>query len=136
MRSLTAPPKAKNDDERILPLINVVFLLLIFFMVAGALSKPDPFELSAPTSRSDGVAGDHDLVIHMGTEGRLALDGRMMAEDALIEAVADRFATEETVRVRVKADGGMQAAQAIRLMQRLRGVGVKQVKLLTVREGG
>ena len=32
-----------GEDERILPLINVVFLLLIFFMLAGRLAVSDPF---------------------------------------------------------------------------------------------
>ena len=36
------PRSGRSEDDRILPLINVVFLLLIFFMLAGKLSASDP----------------------------------------------------------------------------------------------
>ena len=62
-----------NDDDRILPLINVVFLLLIFFMVVGSLSATDPFQISPPTS-VNGDAGDpKDVVLLIGADGRPAL---------------------------------------------------------------
>ena len=47
------PPRPRNEDERILPLINVVFLLLIFFMLAGRLSASDPFQVEPPRSSAD-----------------------------------------------------------------------------------
>ena len=46
------PPRPRNDEERILPLVNVVLLLLIFFMLAGRLAASDPFEIAPPRSAS------------------------------------------------------------------------------------
>jgi biopolymer transport protein ExbD len=73
-------------------------------------------------------------VIHVGAGERLALDGEEMARDALIAAVGERLSQTPEARVRIKADGSLKAAQAVDLMQRLRGAGVEEVKLLTVRE--
>ena len=36
-----AEPEEKKVFENILPLVNIVFLLLIFFMIAGTLIKPE-----------------------------------------------------------------------------------------------
>ena len=44
------------DDERLLPLINVVFLLLVYFMLAGALSSPAAFRVDPPKSSEAGSA--------------------------------------------------------------------------------
>ena len=47
------PPRAQRpSEENVLPLINIVFLLLIFFMIAGALSVTAPFELDPPAARA------------------------------------------------------------------------------------
>lgn len=35
-----------------LPLVNIVFLLLIFFMMAGAVSAPEPLKVQPPRSWS------------------------------------------------------------------------------------
>ena len=37
-------------DDRIMPLINIVFLLLIFFLVAGAIREVEPVEVDPPRS--------------------------------------------------------------------------------------
>ena len=39
-------------EERMLPLINVVFLLLIFLILSGRLSSVDPFQTEPPRSAS------------------------------------------------------------------------------------
>ena len=44
------PTRKPDSEERVLPLINVVFLLLIFFMLAGRLSEAELFEVTPPES--------------------------------------------------------------------------------------
>jgi biopolymer transport protein ExbD len=62
------PPRPKSDDERILPLINVVFLLLIFFMLAGKLASSDPFEIAPPRSDSAGGVESREILVLIGAD--------------------------------------------------------------------
>ena len=39
--------KKEYHFETLLPLVNIVFLLLIFFLLAGAFQPPEPFEVSS-----------------------------------------------------------------------------------------
>ena len=39
-----------RSDDNIVPMINIVFLLLIFFLLAGTLSPRPPFELESVTT--------------------------------------------------------------------------------------
>ena len=39
-----------NSDDNLIPLINIVFLLLIFFMVAGQMQKPLATDITLPVS--------------------------------------------------------------------------------------
>ena len=129
-----ARPRPRNDEERILPLINVVFLLLIFFMLAGRLSASDPFDVDPAQSRSEGPAESPEMLVLVGADGRLALDGDIMDEIALGTAVAKRLADGSTAapRIRLKADGGAQADRVVAVMELLREAGVEMLNLLTV----
>lgn len=128
------PPRPRNQEERILPLINVVFLLLIFFMLAGRLAASDPFEIAPPTSQSEGPAAQQELLVQVGADGRLALDNREMEADALKAAVAERMETAEGAGVRLKAHSRAAATEVVEVMELLREAGVRKLQLLTVPE--
>lgn len=123
-----------SDDERVLPLINVVFLLLIFFMVAGRLAASDRFSIEPPASASD-AQPSRELLVLVGTDGRLAVDGELVETSGLRAAVTDYLADNEEARVRVKADGRVAATRVVAIMERLRAAGAERIDLLTVPEG-
>lgn len=123
-----------DDDGRILPLINVVFLLLIFFMVVGKLSVFDPFAVTPPTSRSEGLSDEQEMIVLVAADGRLALDGAVVDEAALKTAVAERMQTDQRTPVRLKADANAEAVRVVAVMELLRDAGVKQVSLLTLEQ--
>tara|TARA_R110002126_G_scaffold10615_9_gene48896 strand:- start:6956 stop:7369 length:414 start_codon:yes stop_codon:yes gene_type:complete len=121
-----------SDDDRIMPLINVVFLLLIFFMLAGQLSASDPFEITPPESISIAESGDEEMLVLVGKDGRLALNGKTVGERVLIDTLR---AAPEAKRelIRLKADNNAPAAALVSLMGKLREAGVLRIRLLTVR---
>lgn len=120
--------RPRNDDDRILPLINIVFLLLIFFMVAGHLSATDPFAITPPHSDTETTPDMDTHLILIDRQGRLALDGLPLTAAALLEA----FGSSPMSSVRIKADGAVDAIKVIALMERLRGAGLTDLQLLTV----
>jgi len=129
------PPRPRSDEERILPLINIVFLLLIFFMVAGKFAATDPLEIDPPQSALESEAGPRELLVLLDAEGRLALDGEVMVESELKSALLERLAGGER-RIRLKADGRAEATRVVALMELLQDAGAEKVRLLTVAAGG
>ena len=128
----TTPPRPKSEDDRILPLINVVFLLLIFFMLAGSLTGSDPFEIAPVKSASEASSGEKDIEILLGTESQVALDGAVMTQTDMITALTQRLKDQPDTMVRLKADGRIDATKIVVVMEKLREVGVSRLKLLTV----
>ena len=120
--------RPRSDDDRILPLINIVFLLLIFFMVAGHLSATEPVAVTPPQSDTETTPEMDTHLILIDRRGRLALDGLPLTEAALLEA----FGSSPMSSVRIKADGAVDAIRVIALMERLRGAGLTDLQLLTV----
>ncbi len=124
-------PRVKNDEERILPLINVVFLLLIFFMLAGQFAALDPFRIEPPSSLTQEQPERQAMEVLMDVNGQLALDGAVIEAIALKSAVSTRKFREGVVNVRLKADGRADATRVVVVMELLRDAGVEKLHLLT-----
>jgi biopolymer transport protein ExbD len=122
--------------ENVIPLINVVFLLLIFFMLAGALAAPEPFRVEPPASRSDAALENRDRTLLLSADGRLALDGAPLPRDALEPAVAGLLEQHPGARLKLKADADVTAATLIDVMDALRSAGAQRVTLVTRRTSG
>jgi len=133
--------RPRRSDDGVLPLINVVFLLLIFFMLAGRLAAVDPFPLTPPRSAAAGAQEQAALLVQIGADGRLALDGEVMDEEALHRAVAERIRDARTDMedgddpaepdLRIKADGAAPTVRVVEVMNLLRRAGVERLTLLT-----
>ncbi len=114
------------------PLINVVFLLMIFFMLAGRIAATDPFPVEPPRSAAAGQIDSKETVVLLGADGTLALDGQVMDEDAFAAAVADRVKADGASAFRFKADGKAEATRVVAIMETLREAGVEKLRLLTL----
>ena len=125
----------RDGEEGVIPLINIVFLLLIFFMLAGTLSASDLFEVAPPESASEEPAGESEMVVLLAADGRLALDGRHVAESDLRQQVAARLKASPGIHVRLKADGATTAERVIDIMEMLRAAGVAELTLLATARG-
>lgn len=126
------PSRREAGEERMLPLINVVFLLLIFFMLSGQLATTDPFGTEPPRSTSEGLMHERQIVVHLAADGRLAFNGAIMDETALRDAVARHGPSS---KVQFKADGRADAVRMVATMELLRSAGVERVDLLTRLKG-
>lgn len=129
-----------DSEERILPLINIVFLLLIFFMVVGQLAPVDELieePLQSAAGQSPGVAVSvAPLMLQMSAVGELALDGVRVEEGELLRRLTEGGTGDNagvgSPGLWFKVDGRTEAAAVIRLMNRLRDAGVPDVRLLTL----
>ena len=121
----------KHEFENLLPLVNVVFLLLIFFMVAGAFSKPEFFNISAPYAQQDDSAANTTLTILMNAEGQLAIGDQFIPQSSLVTVVNEALLTENLNKVQIKADSKAQADALVSLLEQLSTTNLDAVHLLT-----
>jgi biopolymer transport protein TolR len=133
-RHFRMPRRLPDEDARVLPLINIVFLLLVFFMIAGHMSATGPFEIDPVQSASTGLPQPENLTLYMAADGRLALDGVELDIEELEAAVRARHAADAGLRVRLQADGRTEAMQVVFVMERLRAAGTERLELLTLPE--
>jgi len=122
-------PAPRRRREPTIALINIVFLLLIFFMAAATLAPPLDSGLKlVRTADLEGRAPPDALVIH--EDGRLSFRG-----EALPDAAAYMAARPEEARetVRIVPDAELPAADLIAVGEALRAAGAGRVVMVTER---
>lgn len=122
-----ARPNRKPRSESIVPMINVVFLLLIFFLMTAQIVPPEPFDVSPPASDASDPA-DGPLTLYLSATGELGF--RNLRGDLALQALRQEWVHDSPVLLRADAD--VPAASLARLMPRLGQIGLTQVQLVTV----
>ena len=126
----------EEESDPVLPLINVVFLLLIFFIMTGALHAVDYFNVDPPSSSSEAGAALEDTIVLVGSDGRVAIDNKEVDEVDLQLSISDKLAANAGAIFRIKADGRVDAARVVEVMELMEAVGVRRVMLLTLEPDG
>ncbi len=129
--SLRPTSHRKRDGDPILPLINIVFLLLIFFMLAGRFAATDPFDLKLPQSTSE--LGDEPalMIVQFGQGGEVAIDGETIMIEELDRIVEARLSTDPPSGAQIKAHRSVSAPEVIELIARLGDAGIEDLRLMT-----
>ncbi len=121
--------KPKRHREPTIALINIVFLMLVFFLVAGTLSRPLDGELDlVRTADLEGALPPDTLVVH--ADGRLSFRGEDIASvDDFLVTQSD----EQRKTIRLVPDRDLPAEELVRLARELRGSGAESVMVVTER---
>lgn len=127
---LPAHPRRSRTDEAMLPLINIVFLLMVSFMVVGALSPPDAFDLDPPRSETlpPSDAGAHSLIV--AADGRLGLGRQAFPREQLAGRAAAWRAQNPDAVLQVKAAAAADTQAVLEVLDVLRAAGIARVELL------
>jgi biopolymer transport protein ExbD len=116
----------------LIPLISVIFLLLIFFLIAGSLRPPTRADLTPPLSSSQDALHRGQLHFQIDAEGRIRIGDRRMKSEGVEQAIADAQSSNDTLKITIEADASVDSHHVIRLMERLRAAGVREVQLVTL----
>ncbi|MEO0464894.1 MAG: biopolymer transporter ExbD [Pseudomonadota bacterium] len=123
-------PHRKPPAESIVPMINVVFLLLIFFLMTATIAPQELFDVDPPESRTDTPA-ETDQPLFVSSSGALAW-GEMTGDDVFPAIAASGLGTGPDSLLIIKADRTAAGVEIARLLKRLAGVGIVRSQLVSV----
>lgn len=113
------------------PLIDVVFLLLIFFLLTGTFAPTDVFPVTPPVGQSDFTWSGPDLMILVASDGRVALNNRPVLPSEL-EAILTEGFTRGIESVTIKADSTTAGGMILPVLAIARRAGALRVRLVTL----
>ena len=135
-------PQRRKPPESIVPMINVVFLLLVFFLMTAQIAPPDPFEVSPPEIAQDGPPPEGEFTLHLGPDGELAYGGAVLDQDAAREALQAAKAAYCAAQgcdaanalppLVLRADAAAPGSRLAALMPVFSNLGFTEIQLVTV----
>jgi biopolymer transport protein ExbD len=115
-------------------LVDVLFLLLIFFMVTSAFVEQPNIKLELPSTRHSEVSKMNNMVLSIARDGKLFLQDRLVdkknLEKELRRVILD---TGDEVLV-LKADKFVPYGVVIDIMDAVKGAGFRKVIAPTIME--
>ena len=119
----------------ITPLIDILFLLLIFFMLTSHFVKDDVMNIQLPEAESGRqlvVAERIEIIIN--AEGQWFYKEQLLDEEALFAALQRDLPELEDRRVRIRGDRSAALGGAIKVIDVARRAGATGVDVVTERQ--
>lgn len=118
------------------PLIDMVFILLIFFMVSTTFVKDMQVELDRPGASSATASSDKALRIYIDREQKVYMDGNLVRVWVLQSKVREVLKSEPGKSILVVTDKNVPADRLIEVVDQVRLAGAKDVGVATNKEVG
>ncbi len=123
--------KRRFRQINLIPLINVIFLLLIFFLLAGKIEQHDVTQLSIPAAESGQAVDPGEIIVLLNTRNEVYINGGLVPERVITARMQQLLEMHPNAIITVKADAQQQASRLIDLLQSIRSAGGVQVGLAT-----
>ena len=129
---------ASSDDEAgidLTPMLDVVFIMLIFFIVTSTFIKTTGIEVNTPTADSAEQQPRGNILIAVNPEGEIWIDRERVDIRAVRAAVERMRVDQPESTVVVQADQDARSGLVIRIMDQVRLAGVQDVALAATAGG-
>ncbi len=127
--------RARRDvTVDITPLVDVVFLMLIFFMVSTSFKVASSLKLELPASHSqEQLHETREVVISIDAAGRYYVGDEPVSDANLRKRILNATKGDPNMRVVLRADAEARHKRVVRALDVLRQLGMGKVSIATVR---
>lgn len=129
-------PQRKDDVElNLTPLIDVVFLLLIFFMVSTTFERESEINLTLPEASEEYTEAKPEAVkVEIDVQGRIYVNEQQLVNTQLLtirEALRDATRDMKDPPVIISADANARYQMVIKVMDAARQLGLVKLTYAT-----
>jgi biopolymer transport protein ExbD len=128
--------KSVTDNVDISPLIDMVFILLIFFMVSSTFVKDMQLELNRPSASSSTAASTKAIRIYIDKFEDIYLDGEPVKIWTIQGKLRDMLSVSTGKSVLVITDESVKAEKLIEVVDQCKLSGAEDVGVSTQNEAG
>jgi biopolymer transport protein ExbD len=120
--------KTEAAGVDITPLLDVVFQLLLFFILTSALVQPG-IELDLPESDQNSEALEADLVISVDREGRVFINDRIVSLEEIEDPLRSFAAQNSNGNVILRVDSAVSYGNFFSILDASRNAGIHNLHL-------
>ena len=127
------PSQPIDLDSNLIPMINIVFLLLIFFMIAGQIQSPQTTEISLTQTEKQEKYLDRAYQVTLDANNQWLIYGEPYSANDLLSELQQQRQTspKDTLNLAVYVDQRATVAQLNKLLSTLKQLEWQKVHLVT-----
>jgi biopolymer transport protein ExbD len=133
------PRRVEDPEINLVSLIDVVLMMVVFFMLSSSLVDEGRIRIHLPQARDlpAGKPPAEPLVVSVTQQGGYLVNGRELinsSPDTLRAALLKEAGSDRTMRVSLRADGRSTHQSVITAMDVLARLGFAELNIATVRQ--
>ena len=128
--------QAEDATINLTPMIDVVFLLVIFFMVGSEFSEAEsriPVNLPAAGQMQPMMRGPDEMVVAISLDGTITLDGQGLSINQLTQTLKQHHTNYPDIKVAVRGEANGSLQQTVEVLHAIRTSGIEQIGISTKR---
>ena len=118
----------------ITPLIDVVFLLLIFFMLSSHFVIQPGIKITLPHAKTSKLQAEKDITIFISADNVLYLNDKYATIDTLFPMLQDALKIRDKNSVIIKADKNINLGLAVQVLDIAKDAGAEGVVISTEKD--
>ncbi len=125
--------KRKNNHSHIniAPLVDVVFLLLLFFMLTSHLIQEPAIKIKLPESKTSEAQSESIKTIYITKNGEIYFMEKKIDLERLQTVIKEYVVNPEKDFVRIKADKDSEVGILVRVIDEVRLAGIRNYTIVT-----
>lgn len=123
--------KQRKSEIPVLPMVNVVFLLLVFFLVSGTIEQIEIVPIDPPMAESGKILDEGHVVILLGRYDEIVIDDQLVQKEEIAPIIRKKLEGYPGKVITIKADSSLKSNSLIAIMDEVKAAGGHNVSLMT-----
>ena len=122
----------KNIEINVAPLIDVVFLLLIFFMLASEFTDFETIDMISPNQNSKDIPKTNlPIIVNLSKDGIITIDNKEVNLNNLAQTVEKKLNNKKENKIVISTLNETKINILIKIVDRIRSLGIENIALIT-----
>ena len=134
MRHIHSKRETAAESVNLTPLIDMVFILLIFFLVTASFTKESGIDVDRPTAQTAVREEQGSMIIGVSKEGEIWIDNQEVEIKAVRAHVEHLHAQNPEGTVIILADRSAMTGTTVEVLDQVRLAGVTNVSIAAANE--
>jgi biopolymer transport protein ExbD len=123
--------KQSTREPGLIPMINVVLLLLVFFLVCGSMEKFEVLPVQLPVAKNGKMLADGQIVVILGSQREILINDEFVAPEDFVPVMKEQLQGNPNRIISLRSDERLPASFMIGIMNQIKDVGGTNISLIT-----
>jgi biopolymer transport protein ExbD len=122
-------PRDADNEINLTPMLDVVFIMLIFFIVTASFIKESGIDLNRPDTPAPPVTESDSILVTIGENDGIWMDGRLIDRRAVRSNIERMSAERPDAPVVIRADKRSSNKILVQVMDASRAAGIYEIAI-------